>query len=111
VTDLASRITVPLWFLLSVISLAARAEERLPPDVQSFIEQRDICDHFRGEPYDGPAAGDTAEQRQRREFVIASQQKYCKGTDKRLAELKRKYRDDSQVLDRLNGYDEQVEPR
>jgi hypothetical protein len=98
-----------LW-LLCAIALAARAEEPLPPDVRSFVEQRDICDHFRGEPYGGPSDRETVEQRERREFVIASQQKYCTGTDKRLAELKLKYRDHTKVLDRLNRYDEQVEP-
>jgi len=100
-----------LWLLLCVVSLAARAEEPLPPDVKSFVDQRDICDHFRGEPYGGPSDSETVEQRERREFVIASQQKYCTGTDKRLAELKLKYRDDSKVLDHLTCYDEQIEPR
>jgi len=100
-----------LWLLLCALSPAARAENPLPPDVQAFVEQRDICDHFRGEPYEGPSDGETPAQTERRAFVIASQQKYCSGTDKRLAELKRKYRDDSKVLDRLNRYEERIEPR
>jgi len=51
---------------------AARAEESLPPDVKSFVEQRDACDHFRGEPYEGPSEGELVEQKERREFVIAN---------------------------------------
>jgi hypothetical protein len=83
-----------LWLLLYAIALAVRAEEPLPPDVKSFVEQRDTCDHFRGEPYGGPSDGESVEQSERREFVIASQEKYCTGTDKRLTELKLKYRGD-----------------
>ena len=100
-----------LWLLLCAIALAARGEEPLPADVKSFVEQRDVCDHFRGEPYGGPSDSETVEQRERREFVLASQEKYCTGTDKRLAELKLKYGGDSRVLDRLNRYDTQIEPR
>jgi hypothetical protein len=102
-----------LWLLLCAIALAGQAqgEEALPPDVRSFVEQRDKCDHFRGEPYGGPSDGETVEQRERREFVIASQEKYCTGTDERLAELKLKYGADSKVLDRLNRYETQIAPR
>jgi hypothetical protein len=102
---------VALWLLLCGISLAAATEEPLPPDVKAFVEQRDLCDHFRGEPYEGASDHETVDQKDRREFVIASQQRYCPGTDKRLAELKLKYRDDRKVLDRLNRYEEQIEPQ
>jgi hypothetical protein len=93
------------------MSLVARAGESLPPDVKAFVEQRDLCDHFRGEPYAGPSNDETVDQRRRRDFIIASQQKYCTGTDKRLAELKLKYRDEPDVLGRLNRYEEQIESR
>jgi len=41
---------------------AAKAERNIPPqDVSRFVQRRDVCDHFRGEPFDG--------DRERRKFV------------------------------------------
>src|SRR3546814_15652218 len=39
--------------LLFVVACSGSIERLLPADAQAFVEQRDLCDHFRGEaPYD-----------------------------------------------------------
>lgn len=39
-----------LGLLLELAVFHALANDALSPDVQKFIEERDTCDHFRGEP-------------------------------------------------------------
>ena len=73
----------------------------LPADVATFKERRDLCDHFRGEePYDA----------ERRTFLEESMNKYCTGTDKELASLKRRYKGNTVVLKVLSEYEETIEP-
>ena len=92
-----------MLFALSSMALAA---ESLPADVQSFIDTRQACDHFRGEPWD---PGDEPEIKERREFIFESIKKYCTGTDKRLRELRSKYRDNPRVVERLREYEDHIE--
>ena len=71
-----------------------------PTEVAEFRTQRDLCDHFRGEePYDAKRAAELAQQLD----------KFCKGTDARLAGLRRKYAAQPGVLDTLKAYEDQVE--
>jgi hypothetical protein len=96
-----------LWlavlFTLSSILLAA---ESFPADVQSFIDSRQACDHFRGEPWD---SGDKPESKERREFIFENIKKYCTGTDKELAELRSKYSDNPKIIERLREYEDKIE--
>lgn len=85
--------------------MPALANESVPPDVLAFMRDRDTCDHFRGEPHEG----DSAEMKKRRNFILKQMDKFCKGTDKRLADLKQKYRDDQRVRQQLNLYEEKIE--
>ncbi|HZD41479.1 MAG TPA: hypothetical protein VE131_12195 [Terriglobales bacterium] len=72
----------------------------LPSDVARFKKRRDICDHFRGEePYD----------EERRKFLKENLRKYCSGSDKELASLKKKYSDSIAVLKALAGYEGKIE--
>lgn len=48
----------------------------LPHDITKFVERRDVCDHFRGEPYEGDA--------ERRDFIERQLNEYCNGTDAEL---------------------------
>ena len=80
------------------------AAEKLPNDVRQFIAQRDACDHFRGELPD-------PEEAERMREVTGQIEKRCRGTDRRLRLLKKKYGSDANVKKRLNVYDEQIEPR
>ena len=91
---------LPLVVLASVWHVS-RAADALPPDVTRFIEQRDICDHFRGEPFEGDAS--------RRELIEQQSNKYCAGTDKELARLKEKYSSSSLILQRLEIYEPCIE--
>jgi hypothetical protein len=87
---------------LAVMSLPLLAGERLPQDVEKFIVKRESCDHFRGEI---PAAG----ERRRMKEVNREIEKWCKGTDKRLAELKSKYAANSAVMLQLDEFEQDVE--
>jgi hypothetical protein len=96
-----------LWLaVLFTLSSKALAAESLPTDVQSFIDTRQACDHFRGEPWN---PGDEPEIKARREFIFESIMKYCTGTDKRLRELRNKYRDNPKIVERLREYEDRIE--
>jgi len=82
---------------------AIAAAPQLPADVAKFVEQREGCDHFRGEMPD-------PSERQRMKEVERELRKLCTGTDKKLADLKRKYAKNRAVLDRLNEFEERIEP-
>jgi hypothetical protein len=78
------------------------ANEQLPGDVQNFIEQREGCDHMRGELPD-PADKHRTRQLQR------ETQKLCKGTDQKLAQLKKKYAKNSSVMQHLDAFEPAIE--
>ncbi|MGO4305569.1 hypothetical protein [Cupriavidus sp. RAF12] len=93
-------------FVLLGTSLVARAESApYPEEVKAFIVERDTCDHFRGEPFEG----DSPDQIERRSFIADSLDIYCAGTDKRLAALKIRYKNNRSILKQLNKYEERVE--
>ncbi len=71
-----------------------------PADVAAFRRERDECDHFRGEePYDAKRAAELKTQ------LL----KFCKGTDTRLAGLRKKYAGQPAVLATLKDYEERIE--
>lgn len=78
----------------------------LPADVKTFVERRDGCDHFRGEPWDN---GDEPEIKERREFIFQNINKLCNGTDIQLKELRDKYRDNTVVFNFLGKYENRIE--
>ncbi|MCP3921153.1 MAG: hypothetical protein GY714_01070 [Desulfobacterales bacterium] len=88
-------------FMLTFVSSKVVSNERsYPKDVLSFIEKRDSCDHFRGEP---------VYSKERQEFLIKMMNKTCKGTDKQLSDLKNKYKNNKEILKKLNEYDDNIE--
>lgn len=89
---------------LSLTTSASAAEVALPPEVERFVADRDACDHFRGEPYEG----DSPEQVERRKFVFESLDIYCSGADKRLAALRKRYKDNKAVMERLSKYEDTI---
>jgi hypothetical protein len=91
-------------FLLLSASPGAKATANpLPADAARFIEHRELCDHFRGEPYDN----DTA----RRSFIARKLNQYCAGADKALKKMKRKYSGSPAILERLNLFETCIESR
>ncbi|HCU83870.1 MAG TPA: hypothetical protein DGR15_00580 [Methylophilus sp.] len=93
---------------LSVYSLAllcfcgaASAGGALPKDVTLFVEQREACDHWRGEyGYDEERQADI-------DHAVCQS---CVGTDDRLAKLKRKYRGRKEILNKLDAFEADIEP-
>jgi hypothetical protein len=92
--------------MLMLSQLLANAAERLPVDVRQFIDRREACDHFRGEPWD---MGEASDVRQRREFVFAQVKRSCRGTDRALSQLRKKYRGNARISKRLRDYETLVE--
>ena len=88
--------------LCFIFGSANAAEARLPADVAKYVEQREGCDHFRGEVPDPPDA-------QRMREIEREIRKLCTGTDKKLSKLKRKYARHQTVLKRLNEFAENIE--
>ena len=78
------------------------AEARLPADVANYVEQREGCDHFRGEMPDPP-------DEQRMKEIEREIRKLCNGTDKKLVKLKRKYAKNHAVMKRLIEFEEGIE--
>ena len=94
------RVAALISGLTFLTSHHAMAESKLPKDVETFVEKRDQCDHFRGEePYDDARATDLGEMLK----------KYCKGTDKDLARLRKKYSKNKAAKEALDGYERSVE--
>lgn len=85
---------------------AALATEIYPQDVSGYIERREVCEHFRGEPW---PEGASNEERERRDFLAAQLNRYCKGSDQAIRELKAKYGDNRVVMDRLERYEAEIE--
>ena len=96
-----------LFVLLAIASSPAPItdESRLTQDVDAFVIERQACDHFREEPTEGSSP----DQIERREFVRDSFDIYCAGTDRRLAALKHRFKDNPAVMARLSGYETSVE--
>lgn len=92
-------------FGIAVATSAYAGSNPLPSEVETFIQDRDACDYFRGEPHEG----NSPEQIERRAFIFESLEIYCPGTDRRLAALKKRYKNNTEVLKRLNYYEERVE--
>ncbi|MDP3848032.1 MAG: hypothetical protein Q8R10_16575 [Pseudomonas sp.] len=92
--------TIAFLLLISSITYAADDNISLPTDASSFVEQRDLCDHFRGEdPYN----------EERRAFLEKNMLELCTGTDAALAKLKSKYINNKQVTSKLNQYEDKIE--
>lgn len=87
--------------VLLVATRASVAAESLPKDVSSFIEQREACDHWRGEyGYDEERQAD----------IDAAVCETCVGTDERLAKLKQKYKGKKEILAKLAEFEPDIEP-
>ena len=84
------RFLVCLAVLLPV--LAAMAQDYLPRDVQRFVDRRETCDQVRRAP-------------EAREKLA----RLCTGTDRELAQLKRKYGANSTIMQILNQFEAGIE--
>lgn len=78
-----------------------------PADVRDFIDMRDACDHWRGEPI--PEHEDDPEEVRKKQIIDAINES-CTGTDKRLAALKAAYAKDPRILKLLDEFEPDIEP-
>lgn len=85
----------------------ARADYcRYPPDVRAFLDDRDLCDHFRSEPW---PEGDTEGDRLRRRQLVEGVRTSCAGTDRQLEDLLKRYRDDAGISQLLSQFERGIE--
>ncbi len=77
----------------------------LPADVRAFVEDRALCDHFRGEPW---PESDSEEDRRRRRELVDGVRMHCAGIDRRLVDLKRLHGADARIAGLLARYEERV---
>ncbi len=78
------------------------APSEFPKDVAAFLAERESCDHWRGEPgYDDERQAD----------INWSICQSCRGTDAKLAGLKKKYRGSKLVTEKLGEFESQIEPK
>jgi len=85
--------------LIPMFSRAAVVE--LPKEVSSFLEERENCDHWRGEEgYD----------KERRAEIDWSICQSCPGTDSKIVVLKMKYGADKAIMEKLAELEPKIEP-
>ena len=88
-------------FLVLTLTAMFSVAAELPKDVSNFIEQREACDHWRGEyGYDEDRQTD----------IDTAVCETCVGTDQRLAKLKQKYQGKKEVLNKLDAIESDIEP-
>lgn len=92
-----------MMFCLLLAQVHVMAAAPLPKDVAKFVERREGCDHFRGEI---PEATDP----DRMDEINRELKKLCKGTDKKLQQLKQKYAGDAAVTGLLASFEPNIEP-
>jgi hypothetical protein len=72
----------------------------LPVEIVAFRKRRGECDHFRGEEaYDARRAA----------FLAAEVRRTCAGTDRALADLRRRHARDARALAALKDYEDRIE--
>ena len=77
-----------------------------PHEVRLFLDQREGCDHFRGEPIPEPADDPGGERRRQIETAV---HELCTGSDAELLRLRTRYRDDAAVSATLGALESNIE--
>ena len=96
-----NKILLTILLVIPIYGIATELRFNLPTDVAVFIEKRDLCDHFRGEP---------AYDEERRKFLLKNMNELCAGSDSELSSLKSKYRSNQEVKKLLSAYEDNIEP-
>lgn len=91
------------FLLLLLSSSLAFPVENSPPDIRKFIYNAGACEHLGGE-YDGELPKEEKEQ------IKKDIDKYCGGAKSQFTVLKRKYKDNPELLKRIkNNYNDSVD--
>ncbi len=85
------------------LSHVARAN--WPEDLSRFVQSRQMCDHFRGEPIEG----DSAEMKERQEFVLQKIEETCTGTDAELKRLREAHAGNPDITRALEIFEDTIE--
>lgn len=93
--------TIVVFLLVASTICHAQEKLRLPKDVVKFVERRDACDYFRGEVVN-------VDDRKRLKDIIRKANSLCRGTDKQLAKLRKKYAANAAVVEGLKDYEDTV---
>lgn len=87
-----------------------------PDDIRAFVDDRDACDHWRGEPWatdeeirDTTDSADREAQIARRKEILDAIEASCTGTDKRLSALKTAYAGNPRIMQLLDEYEADIE--
>lgn len=91
-----------LCYILLLVSLSCYAQTKYPQEISKFIEKRDQCDYLRGEISGGLEVDSDQD-------INTRLDKFCKGTEDELAQLKNKYKNNREITDKLNCYDTFIE--
>ncbi len=87
-------------FFVGAISLfvsAASVSDEMPQDVQNFVEQYRLCEHFRGEHTGGSSP-------ERDQHVNEQLAEVCPIADRSLIHLRDKYTGNPEILSFLSGF-------
>ncbi len=93
---------ISLLLMIACLALSACAHHAPRRELAQFLQDRDLCDHFRGEIPDPPDA-------LRANEVAESIEKYCTGTDEDLRALKSQYANDAEAMLQLSRYEDSIE--
>ncbi len=77
-----------------------------PHEVRAFLDRREGCDHFRGEPLPDPADDPGGERRRQIQTALHA---LCTGSDAELQRLRARYRDDADVSAALGALESNIE--
>jgi hypothetical protein len=94
--------------LLGITALclpAWAADSTLPVEVAAFIKQRDVCERFLSESEQADP-----NDIERQKYLDKNLIQYCTGSDAELRRLKRLYASDARIMQRLSGYETDIEP-
>ncbi|WP_256586232.1 hypothetical protein [Pseudomonas sp. Irchel s3f10] len=89
---------------LAVLAGPAKSENAVPSDVADYVMARDNCDSLRGEVSEPDLVEPEDISR-----MVGEINRYCKGTDRQLRQLKEKYAENAAILKALSGYEENIE--
>ena len=89
---------------LAVLAGPAKSENTVPSDVADYVLARGNCDSLRGEVSEPDLVEPEDISR-----MVGEINRYCKGTDRQLRQLKEKYAENAAILKALSGHEENIE--
>ncbi len=91
---------ISVLLVVSLLHYNTMANGNFPRDMNDFIADRELCDYFRTqEPND----------KEQENFYKKNTERFCSGSDKKLAELKKKYKQREDFIEKLNEFDSNIE--